>query len=70
MKENKKGYTRCQRALALLLVAVLTLGVLPVQSRAAATENYPVDHISTVADAQPIGHPGTVYGKSNFQSKG
>ena len=68
MKENKKGYTRFQRALALLMVAVLTLGVLPVQSRAAATENYPVDHISTVADAQPIGHPGTVYGDNTLNA--
>ena len=47
---------------------MLTLGVLLVQSRAAATENYPVDHISTVADAQTIGHPGTVYGDNTLNA--
>ena len=63
MRKNKKGYPLQQRVLALLMAAVLTLGILPVQSRAAvATEDYTFDHVTTVADPQTLGRPGSVYG--------
>ena len=68
MRKNKKGYPLYQRALALLMAAVLALGVLPVQSRAAETEAYPVDHISTVADPQTLGRPGTIYGDNTLNA--
>ena len=69
MRENKKGYPLYQRVLALAMAAVLTLGVLPMQSRAAtATQVYPADHINTVADPQTIGRPGTVYGDNTLNA--
>ena len=69
MKENKKGYPLYQRILALALAAVLTLGVLPMQSRAAvATQVYPEDKIETIADPQTIGRPGSVYGDSTLNA--
>lgn len=68
MKENKKGYPLYQRVLSLAMAAVLTLGVLPVQSLAAETESYPVDHITTVADPQTLGRPGSIYGDDTLHA--
>ena len=69
MKENKKGYPLYQRTLALVMAALLTLGVLPVQSRAAiTTEDYTIDHISTVADPQTLGRPGSIYGDDTLNA--
>ncbi len=69
MKGKKKGYKRYQRTLALVMAAVLTLGILPVQSFAeTASQAYPTVHISTVADNQTLGRPGTVYGDDTLNA--
>lgn len=69
MKQNTKHYPLYQRLLSFAMAALMVFGIIPLDTRAATTaEEYTVEHISTVADDQTIGRPGSVYGDNTLNA--
>ena len=69
MKESTKCYPLYQRLLSFAMAALMVFGIIPLDTRAATTaQEYTVEHISTEADDQTLGRPGSVYGENTLNA--